>query len=96
MSKPLREGLHTSRMHVTHNIPDCGCALDESEPVVTCPCGAAYLFRVVATFPIFRCYDCGRAEMEPGLEAEIRASPGKARAFGQAMRGRFEAQDPDD
>ncbi len=57
MSKPA----HLPFLHPTHKY-ECGYAPHPLQRghVIVCDCGAAYLMRIVFTFPIWRCYDCNR------------------------------------
>jgi len=41
----------------------CGCWVGKGSPFTICQCGAAYTDEA-ATFPSFRCYDCGRCRQE--------------------------------
>ena len=53
---------HTPYAHNTHesHVP-CGCALNVYiKEILTCKCGASYEWKEVVTFPVWRCYDCGR------------------------------------
>ncbi len=49
---------HIPRSHRKHTDP-CGCSVPKPD-VVVCLCGACYEVLEFLSFPVFRCYDCGR------------------------------------